>query len=185
MHLFIPYCDAISGENALHEARRVARPGDHVTVMVPVIVPAGLPVDVGAGAIWKQACQAERRLFHARVAAERILPCIALRFVRVQARNRAAAIRVGATQYEADVILLGSPPGLRGALVARFGTTRALARNAPCPVRIIGSVPITDHAAPHRAPEPVWQPVESLTSLRVIATNPEIMPPSRGGTYRV
>ncbi|MHB8644635.1 MAG: hypothetical protein ACYDAR_02465 [Thermomicrobiales bacterium] len=179
MHVFVPYFDATSGERALHEARRITRPGDRVTVMAPVIVPGGLPVDVGAGAIWKQSCQAEQRLFHAREAAERILPgTVALRFVRVQARDRATAIRTGALHYGADLILLDVPEGVRGALSLRFGAIAAVIRQPPCTVRFVGTLTEPESLSSPETP----RVVTPFPTLRTIAVNPALA--SSGGGDR-
>lgn len=175
MHLLIPSFDATSAERALYEARRVAWPGDRVTVMAPVIVPSDLPVDVGAGEIWKRVCQAERRLFHARQDAERIFPCtVSFQLVRVQARDHAAAIRAGAAQYRADLILLDLPKGLRGALSLRFGTIAAVLRNAPCNVRFVGTMATEESVAPSL--KPIATP--PLSTLEIIAVN-SALPGSR------
>lgn len=171
MHLFIPYFDATSGEQVLHEARRIVRPGDRVTVMASVVVPGGLPVDVDAGAIWKVICQAERRLFHARQEAERIFPrTVTFRFVRVQARDQATAIRTGAIHYRADLILFDAPNGFRGALSLRFGTIAAALRNAPCNVRFVGTMAAKKPAA--LTTEPIA--AAPLSNLEIIAVNPAL-----------
>ncbi len=171
MHLFIPYFDATSAENALHEARLIARPGDRVFVMATVVVPNDLPVDVGAGEIWKRVCKAERQLFHAREVAERILPGgVALRFVRVQARDQVAAIRAGVAHYGADLLLFDVPRGLRGTLALRFGTLAAVLRDAPCNVRFVGTATAEEPALP--TTEPVI--VAPFTLLRTIAVNPSL-----------
>ncbi len=169
MHFFIPSFDALNTDNALREVRQIARAGDRVTVMAAVIVPGGLPVDADAGTIWKQVCQAERRLFHAREAAERILPrTVMLRFVRVQARNHATAIRTGATHYRADLILLDAPKGFFGSLALRFGTIAAVLRNAPCNVRFVGTMATEEPGA--TVTEPVA--IAPFPTLHTIAVNP-------------
>lgn len=171
MRLFLPldYFDAASTERALTEARRIVRPGDCLIVMAPIIVPRSLPVAVDAGTIWKQVCQAERRLFHAREAAERILPTgVTLRFVRVQARDQATAIRTGATHYRADLILLDAPKGFRGVLALHFGAIAAVLRNAPCNVRFVGTMATEETVSP--IPESVT--VAPFPMLQVIAMNP-------------
>ncbi|MDQ6907115.1 MAG: hypothetical protein M3176_09820 [Chloroflexota bacterium] len=168
MHIFIPYFDASSAENALSEASRIARPGDRVTVMAAVIVPGGLPVDAEAGTIWKQVCRAERQLFHARDVAERILPrAVSLRFVRVQAYDRATAIRTGAAHYRAELVLLDTPKGLRGALSLRFGIIAAVLRDAPWNVRFVGAMTTKVVAEPIAA--------APLSTLQVIAVNPALV----------
>lgn len=138
MHYFIPYFDTVSTNNALQEARRLAWPGDRVTVMAPIVVPGDFPVDVDAGAIWKRVCEAERHLFQAREDAERLLPpAVEVRAARVQARDRASAILTGAAHYEADFILLPMREGLRGALALRFGTIAEVVRYATCNFRFV------------------------------------------------
>lgn len=169
MHLFIPYFDVIGSENALQEARRIVWPGDCVTVMTSVIVPGDLPVDIEAGAIWERVCRAEQHLFHARETAERIFPpTVALHFVRVQARDRATAIRVGAMHYRADLILLPLSNGIRGAFAMRFGVLPAVLRDAPCSVRFVRAT------MPLRSRSPVTAPsaIAPLSSLQIIAVNP-------------
>ncbi len=171
MHIFIPYFDASSAENALSEASRIARPGDRVTMMAAVIVPSGLPVDAEAGTIWKQVCRAERQLFHARDVAERTLPrTVALRFVRVQARNRPTAIRTGAAHYRADLVLLDAPKGLRSALSLRFGIIAAVLRDAPWNVRFVGAM--TTKVVAASMAEPIA--VAPFSTLQVIAVNPAL-----------
>ncbi len=172
MHVFIPYFDASRVACALRETSRIARPGDRVTVMAAVIVPGGLPVDAEAGAIWKQVCRAERQLFHARDEAERILPrTVALRFVRVQARDRATAIRTGAAHYRADLVLLDAPKGLRGALALHFGIIAAVIRDATWNVRFVGTIATEDMAAPMA--EPIA--VAPFSALQVIVVNPALV----------
>jgi hypothetical protein len=140
MQYFIPYFDTMSTSNALREARQLARPGDRVTVMVPVVVPGDLPVDADAGSIWKRVCAAERHLFEAREDAERLFPsAVHIRAVRVQARDRASAILTGAAHDEADLILLPMREGVRGALALRFGTIAAVLRYATCNLRFVGA----------------------------------------------
>ena len=172
MHIFIPYFSATSAENALHEARRIVRPGDCIFVMAPVIVPNYLPVDASAGQIWKRVCQAERQLFHARAAAARILPgSVTLRFVRVQARDHVAAVRAGVAHYRADLIVLEAPKGLRGTLAVRFGILAAVMRNAPCNVRFVGTVTAKQPASPMT--EPVA--IAPFSALEIIAVNPALI----------
>ena len=110
MHLFIPFFDTDRTERTLWDARRLVQPGDRVTVMVAVIVPANLPVDVDAGEIWARVCQAERRISHTREAAERILPHgVHLRCARIQARDMTSAILAGLANYQADLLMLTVP----------------------------------------------------------------------------
>lgn len=169
MHLFIPYFDACRTHTALRAAARIARPGDQVTIMAPVIVPGHLPVNVGAGAIWKQSCAAERQLFHARDEAEHLLPpTVRLDCRRVHARDRAAAIRAGALHYRADLILLDVPQGIRGALSLRFGLVAAVIRQAPCGVRLIGKMTVPESLSPPDRPHTV----APFPTLQIIAANP-------------
>jgi len=169
MHLFIPYFDACRMHTALRAAARITRAGDQVTIMAPVIVPGNLPVNVGAGAIWKRSCAAERQLFHARDEAEHLLPpTVRLHCARVHARARAAAIRAGALHYRADLILLDVPRGPRGALSLRFGPIAAVIRQAPCSVRLIGSMTVPDSLSPSEQP----RAVVPFPTLQIIAANP-------------
>lgn len=171
MHLFIPFFDTDRTERTLWDARRLVQPGDRVTVMVAVIVPANLPVDVDAGEIWARVCQAERRISHTREAAERILPHgVHLRCARIQARDMTSAILAGLANYQADLLMLTVPQGIRGAFAMRVGTIPAVIRNAPCSVRFVGA------ATPSQPRSPVIEPdaVEPLSALHVIAVNPTL-----------
>jgi len=185
MHYFIPYFDAVSTGNALREACRTVLPGDRVTVTVPVVVPGDLPVDVGASAIWKRVCEAERRSLHARADAERILPpTVDIHVVRVQARDRASAILAGAAHYEADLILLPMREGLRGALTLRFGTIAEVLRYATCDLRFVGMAegrPRQEQVAARRdAADGSLRPAR----LRVVADNPVAAGAARDGVVR-
>lgn len=171
MRLFLPSFDAAGTERALTEACRIVRPGDCLIVMAPIIVPRRLPVDVDAGMIWAPVCRAERRLFHAREMAERLLPTgVTLRCVRVQARDRVAAIRTGAAHYRADLLLLDVPRGLRGMLALHFGTIAAILRTTPCNVRFVGTMATEEPVSP--LPAPIT--VAPLPMLQVIAINPTL-----------
>jgi hypothetical protein len=183
MHYFIPYFDAASANNALQEARRLVWPGDRVTVMAPVVVPGNLPVDVGAGALWKRTCAAERHLCEAREDAERLLPAsVNVRVVRVQARDRASAILAGAAHIEADLILLPMRDGLRGAIGLRFGTIAEVLRYAPCNVRLVGTA---ERGIQHRqaaARPDAADTVRLSPMLRVITDGPPRVGTDRDGT---
>ena len=177
MHLFLPIFDATRAERALIKAREIMRPGDCLIVMAPIIVPRGLPVDVDAGMIWKQVCRAERRLLHARAAAERILPTgVTLRLVRVQARGVAAAVHTGAAHYDADLILLDLPSGLRGMFALRFGAIAAVCRHAPCAVQFVGMMERAEPLMP--LPEPIA--IAPFPTLAVVAMNPALAAPAAG-----
>jgi hypothetical protein len=170
MHLFIPYLDADRTEQALQEAGRIARPGDRVTVMAPVIVPAALPLDVGAGEIWARVCQAERRIAHSRESARRILlHGVHLHCLRVQARDEQTAILAGLATVHADCLLLAVPPGVRGTVAMHFGTIPAVIRNAPCSVRLVGA------ATPSASRSPLFaSDTTSLGALQALAVNPAL-----------
>lgn len=156
MRILIPSFDTVSTDRALAEACRIVQPGDQVIVMAPVIVPGDLPVDVGAGSIWRRTCEAEQRLFHAREAAERALPrTVDLRIARVQARDHATAILTGATRYAVDLILLAMRDRPRRTFAMRFGTFASVRQHARCDVRIVDrEVDGTPQGAPVRVARP-------------------------------
>lgn len=179
MQWFIAYFDAAQFGAALREVGASVQCGDRVTVMAAVIVPGSLPVNAPAGAIWKQVCRAEQQLFHARQSAKRSIPDgVEVRFVRVQARDRATAIITGASHYRADCIVLPTQPGVRGFFAARFGSVHTVLTNAPCAVRFIDmQTPAADqHDARREAPVPFARPESALSTLHIIVTNPEIAP---------
>ena len=166
MHLLIPFLDTRTFDAAFAGMLRDAACGDRVTVIAPVIVPGALPVDVDAGMIWKRVCRAEVRLAHARQVAERVNPRgVRFAFIRVRARDSAAAIIAGAAHVRADCIVLTPASGIRGILAEYFGARRTVRRDAHCPVCITSAaLPANDCRAGSAAP---------LGPLGLIAINRE------------
>ncbi len=135
MNILVPYDDTAQARSALRTACRMAKPCDAVILVATIAVPRGLPLTVPVGYVWKQSCQVERCLLHARREIEQ--SGVAARCVRVRARNRADAIIAAATNYRADSVIFAVSGHLFSLLAMRFGTISTVALHVPCAVRVI------------------------------------------------
>lgn len=142
MNILVPYANTASSRAALAEAMEMAQPGDCVIVVATVAVPDYYAVDVMPGIVWVQTCRAERHLNAARAAVARLAPAtVDVRYVRVQAREEAAAVVCAAKTYRADLILFAGRGGVVGRIARWLGTVGAVGRHAPCGVRVLTHAP--------------------------------------------
>lgn len=116
----------------------MAQPGDTVFVMSAILVPEDYAIDVIPGVIWKQTGDAERRLRQASaLVSQRVSPSVSVRYVRVQARDYAAAIIAGAQHFEVHLILFASRAQWFGRIIAYRGIISRVARHTACGVRVV------------------------------------------------
>jgi hypothetical protein len=171
MRILVADSDGTSSDAVLSAALQAAKPGDTVIVAAAVNVPSHLPVDVPAGEVWKQVCRAERVLHWARRFAEWHAPDgVRVQYTRIQGRSFAHVALAGATNLDADLIVIGKPGGIRGRLSFWFGTLRGVLDGAPCAVRVIApdATPAVD--APPARP----RSLDPFASFAVIAVNPAV-----------
>lgn len=171
MRILVADSGGTFSDAVLSAALQAAKPGDTVIVAAAVNVPAHLPVDVPAGDVWKQVCRAERVLHWARRFADWHAPDgVRVQYTRIQGRSFAHVALAGATNLDADLIMIGKPDGLRGRLSAWFGTLRGVLDGAPCAVRVIApdATPTMDAPAPRR------RGLDPFASFEVIAVNPAV-----------
>jgi hypothetical protein len=171
MRIFVADSGGVDGDAVLSAALQMARPGDTVIIAAAVNVPSHLPLDAPAGVVWKQVCRAESVLHWARRFADWHVPDgVRLRYTRIQGRSYAHVALAGAANYGADLMLIGKPRGMRGALSTWFGTIRGVLDGAPCAVRVIApdATPVME-APPARRPG-----LDPLENLAIIAVNPAV-----------
>lgn len=137
MNILVPYANTARARAALGEAIAMVEPGDRITVIAVVAVPAYYAPDVEPGIVWVQACRAKRLLGHARAQVAAVPDGVTVRCVRVQASDEATAIVRGAEAYGADLILFTGRAGPLGDVTRWFGTVGTVARHAPCGVRVV------------------------------------------------
>jgi len=155
MHIFVPYNGSVHARNAVIEACRMAEPGDTLFVMSAITVPACYAVDVIPGMIWKQVCDAERHLRHAAALVSQFSPpAVVIRYVRVQARDYAAAIIAGAQNYEARLILFGGGERWPGRLAPHYGVIKRVTRGVTCGVRVVSTPATTERGGIFSIPMP-------------------------------
>ena len=159
MNILVPFAGTASSRAALAEAVCMAQPDDCVIVVATVAVPNYYAVDVMPGIVWMQTCRAEHHLNAARAEVARLAPReTAMRYVRVQAREEAAAVVYAAKVHHADLVLFAGRGGVVGRVARWLGTIGAVGRHAPCGVRVL------THAPAPRIALPVPQPEHSTIS---------------------
>jgi nucleotide-binding universal stress UspA family protein len=184
MNILVPFDNSDLARRALHEACRIAMPHDRMIVMAAVIVPEHLPVDVSTADVWERARAAGRCLREAHREVVRSADGVACQFVRVHARDHVAAIVAGATNYEADTILIAQWATKRRLHATLFGDLEKLLRVVPCDVRVLCVVPeervspylrdpyapdnVVQLSHPYQQPHPIAF-CESVTALEIPA----------------
>lgn len=166
MHTLVPFGNNARARAALDEAVRMAQLGDAITVIAVVTVPAYYAPDVEPGIVWVQTCYAERHLNMARsrVRVATLPEGVEVRYVHVQARDAATAIVRGAEAFGADVILFVGRAGVWDGVARKVGTVGAVARHAPCGVRVTTTAHRPAMASPEAATVPEHTPIHNVIS---------------------
>lgn len=139
MNILVPFANTARAHAALNAAMQMAQPGDTITVVAMVAVPAYYAPDVACSVVRVQTHHAERSLDHARA---QVVECdlpndVTVRYRCAQARDEGAAIVRAAKATGADLILFAGRAGVWAGMARTFGVVAAVARHAPCGVRVV------------------------------------------------